>query len=127
MVTKESIQALIDSGMLDEALTNVDILLQESPTDDALYYLKGKVLMRKGDWKKATDAYLQAQALNPDGPAQEQLSMIKDIMDFYNKDMYNHWVYACVSFLGDELLHIVFLMTRNYISITKLEYGKYHF
>jgi hypothetical protein len=46
--------------------------------------------MRKGDWKKATDAYLQAQTLNPDGPAQEQLSMIKDIMDFYNKDMYNH-------------------------------------
>ena len=113
MVTKESIQALIDSGMLDEALTNVDILLQESPTDDALYYLKGKVLMRKGDWKKATDAYLQAQTLNPDGPAQEQLSMIKDIMDFYNKDMYNHWVCACVSFLGEELLHIVYLMTRN--------------
>lgn len=90
MVTKESIQALIDDGMLDEALTNVDILLQESPTDDALYYLKGKVLMRMGNWKKATDAYLQAQALNPDGPAKEQLSMIKDIMDFYNKDMYNH-------------------------------------
>ena len=90
MVTKESIQALIDSGALDEALGLIDTMLQESPNDDALYYLKGKALMRMGEWKKATDAYLQAQALNPDGPAQEQLTMIKDIMDFYNKDMYNH-------------------------------------
>ena len=90
MVTKESIKALIDDGMLDEALASINTLLQESPADDALYYLKGKVLMRMGDWKKATDAYLQAQSLNPEGPAQEQLSMIKDIMDFYNKDMYNH-------------------------------------
>jgi hypothetical protein len=46
--------------------------------------------MRMGDWKGATDAYLQADALNPEGPAREQLVMIKDIMDFYNKDMYNH-------------------------------------
>lgn len=90
MVTKESIQALIDDGMLEEALASINTLLQESPADDALHYLKGKVLMRQGEWKKATDAYLQAQALNPEGPAQEQLSMIKDIMDFYNKDMYNH-------------------------------------
>ncbi len=90
MITKDSIQTLIDGGMFDEALASINTLLQESPADDELHYLKGKVLIRQGEWKKATDAYLQAQALNPDGPAQEQLSMIKDIMDFYNKDMYNH-------------------------------------
>ncbi len=90
MITKESIQCLIDSGMLDEALTSVESLLKKSPTDDTLHYIKGKILMRMGNWKKATDAYLQAEELNPSGPAREQLTMIKDIMDFYNKDMYNH-------------------------------------
>ena len=90
MVTKESIQELIDSGMLKEALAFAEDALKEVPSDDTFHYLKGKILMRMGDWKGATDAYLQADALNPEGPAREQLVMIKDIMDFYNKDMYNH-------------------------------------
>ena len=89
VVTKVEIQQLIEYGQLDAALECVEEQLLAS-ADDHLFYLKGKILLRKSDWKGATDAFLHAQELNPESPAREQLSMIKDIMDFYNKDMYNH-------------------------------------
>ncbi len=60
-----------------------------SADDDKLYYLQGKIHLRNGEWQAATNAFLHAQDLNPESPAKEQLAMIKDIMDFYNKDMYN--------------------------------------
>ena len=89
VVTKLEIQQLIENGQLDVALECVEEQLLVG-ADEHLFYLKGKILLRKSDWKGATDAFLHAQELNPESPAREQLAMIKDIMDFYNKDMYNH-------------------------------------
>ena len=89
MVTKVEIQQLVEDGLYDAALTAVEEQLLTG-ADEHFFYLKGKILLRKGDWKGATDAFLHAQELNPESPACEQLAMIKDIMDFYNKDMYNH-------------------------------------
>lgn len=54
-----------------------------------LYYLKGKVHMRESEWTHAMSCFLKAEEIEPNGPAHECLLMLNDIMEFYNKDMFN--------------------------------------
>ena len=35
------------------------------------------------------NCYLEAVALNPGSPARQALDIANEILDFYNKDMYN--------------------------------------
>ena len=37
----------------------------------------------------AINNYLEALNINPDSPAKQALEIANDILDFYNKDMYN--------------------------------------
>ena len=90
VVTIDDVQRLLETGNLQGALIEVTKLIAQQGDDDKLYYLQGKIHLRNGEWQAATNAFLHAQELNPDSPAKEQLAMIKDIMNFYNKDMYNH-------------------------------------
>lgn len=53
------------------------------------YYRKGKEFQRAGNWQEAIHCYNEAIELNPDGPAVEAKRMAMDILNFYNKDMYN--------------------------------------
>lgn len=54
-----------------------------------LYYLQGKVYMKQSDWRNALNCFLKAEELEPEGPARECRLMLNDIMNFYNKDMFN--------------------------------------
>lgn len=53
------------------------------------YYQLGNDLRRRGDYQGATNAYLEAIALDPDSPAVHARQMLADIMNYYNKDAYN--------------------------------------
>ncbi len=53
------------------------------------YYLLGNRYRREGKWAEAMNCYMEAIAINPDSPAVEAKQMLDDIMNFYNKDMYN--------------------------------------
>ena len=53
------------------------------------YYKKGKEFHRAGNWQEAIHCYLEAIELDPDSPAVEAKKMVEDILNFYNKDMYN--------------------------------------
>lgn len=86
--TNEEISKLIDNCELDNALLAIQERMVNEESDH-LYYLRGKVFLKKNNWKSATNDFLMSQSLNPESPATEQLMMIKEIMDFFNKDMYN--------------------------------------
>ena len=79
----------IDNGQPDDAILMSNQLIKEGNEDAYLYYLKGRAYMKKSDWKKAIDALLISNSISPGGPASETLKMLNDILDFYNKDMYN--------------------------------------
>ena len=57
--------------------------------DDELFYLLGNAWRKKGNWQMAMNNYLEAVHLNPSSPAQQALDIANEILDFYNKDMYN--------------------------------------
>ena len=49
----------------------------------------GNAYRKLGDWQKALNNYQSAIELNLDSPALQARKMVMDILNFYNKDMYN--------------------------------------
>ena len=87
---KDRIQALLDAHKADEAIAQLDdYRAGGGRMDDTLYYLLGNAWRKKGNWQMAINNYLEALHLNPDSPARQALEIANDILDFYNKDMYN--------------------------------------
>ena len=87
---RDRIQALLDAHKADEAIALLDdYRAGGGRMDDTLYYLLGNAWRKKGNWQMAINNYLEALHLNPDSPARQALEIANDILDFYNKDMYN--------------------------------------
>lgn len=88
--TKEKIKELIEQGVPREAIERLDLLIGQEKGDDELYYLRGNAYRKLGDWQQALNNYLEAAGLNPQSPAVEAHRMLMEILEFYNKDMFNH-------------------------------------
>ncbi len=84
------IRTQIECGNTKDALQLLDKLLK-APCNcaDELYYLKGNAYRKEGNWQMALNNYLEAIDLNPESPAVHAREMIMNILEFYNKDMYN--------------------------------------
>ena len=79
----EEIKRLISENKLEEAIRLLDAYLTEQPRSDEAWFLLGNVRL-------ALNSYLQAIEINPESPAQAAYDMAIKVLDFYNKDMYNH-------------------------------------
>lgn len=86
----ETIRQLINDNRTDEALRLLEEYIKKNASDDEAYYLQGNAYRKMGDIRLALNSYLKAIELNPDSPAQTAYNAQIRIMDFYNKDMYNH-------------------------------------
>lgn len=53
------------------------------------YLEAGQAAWRRQDWQEAINLYQKAIDLNPQSPAVEFRRMAIEVLDFYNKDMYN--------------------------------------
>lgn len=53
------------------------------------YYKRGKEHQRASNWQDAIHCYIEAIELDAESPAVEAKKMVEDILNFYNKDMYN--------------------------------------
>ncbi|KAA6333072.1 hypothetical protein EZS27_018480 [termite gut metagenome] len=85
-----AIKELINQGRIEEAVKELDCcLLTCTAGKDEIYYLKGNAYRKQGDWQQALNCYQSAFNLNPESPALQARNAIKDILDFYHKDMYN--------------------------------------
>lgn len=85
----DQIETALRNGEPDKALRLAAICEASGVENARMFCLKGKAHMKQSDWHKAQSAFLHADELQPNGPAAQYLSMLTDIMDFYNKDMYN--------------------------------------
>ena len=52
--------------------------------------MRGNAYWKLQDWKNCLDSYAMAVAVNPESPAAEARRMVEEILQFFNKDMYNH-------------------------------------
>ena len=84
------IESILREGRVEEAIGLLKEYIAGSGTpSDRAYYLLGNAYRKKGDWQGAINNYLEAMEINPDSPAAAAYRMANDILDFYNKDMYN--------------------------------------
>ena len=85
-----TIKGLIQEGKLDLAIKQLEQQIQQGTSyDDELYYLLGNAYRKQGNWQLALNNYLEAMERNPESPAVHAYQMTMDILNFYNKDMYN--------------------------------------
>lgn len=84
-----TISQAIEAGRLAEAMQQMQVHVSHYGPSASYYCLEGKLHLKHSNWRNAQNAFLRAQALDPQSPASEYLSMLRSIMDFYNKDMYN--------------------------------------
>lgn len=86
----DTIKMLISQGNVEQAIYQLDQMLQNDfPEKDQAFYLKGNAYRKQGNWQQALNNYQYAIDLNPDSPALHAHQMVMDILNFYNKDMYN--------------------------------------
>lgn len=84
MDSRAKIENLIAGGRLEEA----EAALAEVDAATAAY-LRGRIAWKRGNRSAAIAAYAEAAALDPDGPGAVALTQAREIMAFYNKDLYN--------------------------------------
>lgn len=63
--------------------------IDENPTDEEVLIERGRIHWALGNRSNAINDYLAAQRINPEGRATQLLKATYDILDFYNKDLYN--------------------------------------
>ena len=86
----ESLKKLIDLNDVEKALELSDELLAMEEADkEKIYYLRGNIYRKMSNWQQALNNYLAAIEINPGSPALQAKNMLMDILNFYNKDMYN--------------------------------------
>ena len=86
----DEIARYIEARRTAEALEKAHRLHAAEGADKArLYYLEGRAYMKRSQWTEAIGCFLKSEELDPEGPAAESKRMLQDILDFYNKDMYN--------------------------------------
>lgn len=63
--------------------------IEENPSDENAFIERGRIHWALGNRSNAVNDYLAAQRINPQGRAAQLLKATYDILDFYNKDLYN--------------------------------------
>ncbi|MDD2951832.1 MAG: tetratricopeptide repeat protein [Parabacteroides sp.] len=86
----EEIKKLIADNKPEEAIRLLDAYLMEQTESDEAWFLLGRAHYKLGNVRLALNSYLQAIVINPESPAQAAYDMAIKVLDFYNKDMYNH-------------------------------------
>ncbi|MCR5017304.1 MAG: tetratricopeptide repeat protein [Bacteroidales bacterium] len=87
---KERIKAMLDEHKADDVIDLMEKFRADGGSmDDELFYLLGNAWRKRGNWQMAMNNYLEAVHLNPESPAKQALDIANEILDFYNKDMYN--------------------------------------
>ena len=89
---KLDIEKLIASGETDKAEKEATLMFDAAATDsakaDALFLL-GRIAWKRGDKAGAISRYNEAVALDRYSEASVALQQALDIMNFFNKDLYN--------------------------------------
>lgn len=84
-----TVKRMIEQGACDDAISQLDVMIQHSPRNDELFYVRGNAKRKLGLWSEAICDYLAAAKINPESPAAEAAVILRDILEFHNKDLYN--------------------------------------
>lgn len=73
----------------EEAVKLLTAYIAENPADDEALTQRGMILFSMGKRSEAINDYLAALRINPDSRAKMAIKTAYEILNFYNKDLYN--------------------------------------
>lgn len=79
---------LNENENIEESIAAYDRLIA-GRQDAELYFQRGRLKWKAGRKTDAMSDYAKAVALDPQSPAAAALDLARDVMAFYNKDLYN--------------------------------------
>ena len=81
----------IREGEIEKAILGLKYYIETHNVscEDEPFYLLGNAYRKQGNWQMALNNYLEAIERNAESPAKQAYQMTMDILNFYNKDMYN--------------------------------------
>ena len=77
------------SNDLEMQLQTLSERIAAKADDEAALIERGRLYWALGKRSEAINDYLAARRINPDGDAKQLLKATYEILDFYNKDLYN--------------------------------------
>ncbi|MBR2135219.1 MAG: tetratricopeptide repeat protein [Bacteroidales bacterium] len=89
-MTAQELETILRDEGAERAIAEAEKYISTSQEDlDFAYYILGNAYRKMGDWQGAINNYLEAIDINPQSPAKQAYDMANDILNFFNKDMYN--------------------------------------
>lgn len=82
---RDRIKRLFDANRLAEATQ----LLNACPDDSWARYMLGRIAWKEGRRADAIECYERAAASDPESEAAVALEHVREVMNFFNKDLYN--------------------------------------
>lgn len=91
MMTLEEIKAGVAGGGIstERAIELLNEYIEANPNDDAALTYRGMRYWSLNRRSEAINDYLAAVKANPESEARNALKVTYDILNFYNKDLYN--------------------------------------
>ncbi len=88
----ERAKGLLEADKVQEAIALLDMLIadEEDMLKDEAFYVRGNAFRRGNHWREAINSYTRAIELNPQSPALAMRESCIEILNFFNKDMFNH-------------------------------------
>ena len=86
---EESVKEKIKSAGYDEAIALLSDYIAAHPDSDEAYTMRGMRYWGAGKRSLAINDYLSAIRINPQSRAVQALKATNEILDYYNKDLYN--------------------------------------
>lgn len=82
------VEQMMSAGDYDNALEAFNNAI-ETGGDAELFYQRGRLLWKLGRKTEAMSDYGRAVELDPESQAAVALKMAREVMDFFNRDLYN--------------------------------------
>ncbi len=89
MIDLRQVRTLISNNQAQTAIDELNNIINLATDCDEAYFLLGNAYNKLGNHKEAISAYCKAIEINPNSPAKIALTQIREIMDFFNHDLYN--------------------------------------
>lgn len=89
MVDSKHVKEMLAVGRISEVIKFLEEYVEANERDDEAYFLLGNAYRKMENWQMAMNCYGQAMEINPESPARLAYDMVVQILDFYNKDMFN--------------------------------------
>ena len=93
--TIQEIKEMLARSESRDVISHCDYIIENQNTEEnkkfiaQLFYLRGNAYRQLGNWGKAMSSYLEASERDPEGPAKQACANALQILDFYNRDLYN--------------------------------------